>query len=93
MLQHHRRHGLRIVCFCLNRDGGASGRGSSSHDKWTQDHAHLCDIQQSPPHPAAADAGASSRAPRISDADIARHMNALQPHIIVDVHGFMYAKP
>jgi hypothetical protein len=92
MLQHHRRRDLRIICFCLNRDGGPTGRGSASNDKWSRDHAHLCDIEQSPPDLGAANSGGTSRAPRVSDADVARHMNALQPHIIVDLHGFMYAK-
>lgn len=86
MLHYHYHHRhlsrLRIICFCLNREGGAAF--NPSHEKWSRDHAHLCDVQHSP-----ADAAAAA-APRISDEEIARHMNSLRPHIIIDLHGFMY---
>jgi hypothetical protein len=81
---HHHRHlnRIRITCFCLNRDGATAGRGSPSHDQWSRDHAHLCDVQRPP-------LAAADSASHISDQDIARHMNSLQPHVIIDLHGFM----
>jgi hypothetical protein len=87
MLHHHHQHRvhnrLRISCYCLNRDGGSTQSGNALA-KWSRDHAHFCDIV----HPTHSHADAVSH---FQDEDIARHMNSLRPHIIVDLHGHMCA--
>jgi hypothetical protein len=79
MLRHHHHSSMRIICYCLNREQEASRRPHSSHEEWSRDNMGFCSIVH-PPDPTSS----------ASDEDIARHMNSLRPHIIVDLHGLMY---